>query len=173
MKPQRRQLLGAISAWATWTAGMAMAVIATRPAQAHGERIGAIEIDHPYALPTSPGVANGAVYLRHLRNRGERADRLVAARTPVAEAVEFHQSLVDAQQVMRMRAQTAIELPPRSELKLRHGGTWHLMLVRLHKPLADGDRFPLWLRFEHAGEREVSVWVQRMRTDRAIEVHRH
>lgn len=142
-------------------------------AQAHGFRAGDIEIDHPYALPTVPGQTQGAVYLRRLRNHGGRADRLLAARTPRAEAVEFHRSQLDAQQVMRMRAEPHIELPPGAELRLRHGGEWHLMLLGLQRPLIEGERFGLKLRFEHAGEREVVVWVQRPRGTGAGHPHRH
>ena len=61
---------------------------------------------------------------------------------------------------MRMRRIEAIEIPPGAVLKLRHGGDTHLMLLGLKAPLQDGERFALWLRFERAGEHEVTVWVQ-------------
>jgi len=142
-------------------------------AQAHAFRAGDIEIDHPYALPTVPGQSQGAVYLRRLHNHGRRADRLLAAHTPRAQAVEFHRSQLDAQQVMRMRAEPHIEVPAGAGLRLRHGGEWHLMLLGLQRPLLDGERFGLRLRFEHAGEREVVVGVQRPRGPAAGHPHRH
>jgi copper(I)-binding protein len=159
-------------AWlATWPA----LVLGLRPgpAQAHGFRVGDIEIDHPYALPTVAGVPHGAVYFRRLRNRGQRADRLVGASTPAAGAVEFHRSTLDEAQVMRMRPADAIELPAGSELRLRHGGSWHLMLIDLKQPLIQGQRFPMRLRFEIAGEQDVVVWVQQPRRDDAQAGHRH
>ncbi len=170
---ERRRVLRSLSAAAAWPAVTGGTLLLPNPACAHGARVGDIEIDHPYALPTAAGVPHGAVYLRLLRNHGDRADRLVAARTPAARAVEFHHSSVDAQQVVRMRARPAIDLPARSSQKLRHGGEWHLMLIDLHKPLSDGERFPLVLRFEHAGEREVVVWVQRVRGALDAAHHRH
>ncbi len=154
MSPPRRTFLRALAAWP---------VVAGTAARAHGSRLGAIEIDHPYALPTAVGQTQGAAYLRRLRNHGDRADRLIAARTPVASAVELHRSRIDEQGVMRMRAEPALPLPVGSDLRLRHGGEWHLMLVGLKAPLQEGQRFLLTLHFEHAGTVEVQVWVQRPR----------
>jgi copper(I)-binding protein len=140
-------------------------------AQAHDFKLGAIEIDHPYAPPTPAAARTAAVYFRTLKNRGDQPDRLVAASTPAAQSVEFHTSSVDAQNVMRMRPIEAIELPPRSDLRVRHGGELHLMLIELKAPLKEGDRFQLRLRFEKAGEREVTVWVQQPRG--GVSEHRH
>ena len=133
--------------------------LATPRARAHGTRAGKLTIDHPYATPTPPGARTGAVYFRTLVNRGDLADRLIGARTPLAESVEIHRSVMDGD-VMRMRRIEALEIPPGAALKLRHGGDTHLMLLGLKAPLQDGQTFPLWLRFERAGEHEVTVWVQ-------------
>ena len=137
---------------------------------AHDFTLGAIEIDHPYAPPTPSGARTAAVYFRMIKNRGDQPDRLVAASTAAAGAVEFHSSTLDAQNIMRMRQIEAIELPARSELPMRHGGSLHLMLIDLKAALQEGDRFALRLRFDKAGEREVTVWVQQ---PRGGSEHRH
>ena len=142
-------------------------------ASAHGFDIGPLRIDHPYATPTPPGASTGAAYLRGIRNTGDQPDRLVGASTPAARAVEIHRSVVDAQNVMRMRAIDGITVPAKGEVPLRHGGEHHLMLIGLRAPLKDGDRFPLTLRFEKAGEREVMVWVQQPRNAAAAHEHKH
>ncbi len=142
-------------------------------ASAHDFKLGALRIDHPYATPTPPGAKTGAAYLRILRNTGDQADRLIGATTPAARAVEVHRSVMDAQNVMRMRAIDGIDLPPRAEMRLRHGGEHHLMLIDLKAPLKDGDRFPMTLRFEKAGEREVMVWVQTPRGAAGAHQHQH
>ncbi|WP_348754227.1 copper chaperone PCu(A)C [uncultured Aquincola sp.] len=142
-----------------------------QPATAHDFKLGALRIDHPYATPTPAGVANGAAYLRGIRNTGGQADRLVGASTPAAARVEIHRSVLDADNVMRMRAVDGIDLPPKSEVQVRHGGEYHLMLIDLKRPLKDGDRFTITLRFEKAGEREVTAWVQTPRGQ--PEAHRH
>ena len=134
-------------------------------AHAHDFRQGDLVIDHPYATPSLAGTRTGSVYVTGLRNRGGQADRLIAAKSAVAERVELHQMQMDGQ-VMRMREVPAIELPARTEVNLRHGGagTHHLMLINLKQPLKDGDRFDLELVFEKAGTRQVNVWVQTPRT---------
>ena len=80
---------------------------------------------------------------------------------------------LDSTGVMRMRALDALDLPPGAEAKTRHGGEIHLMLHELKAPLAVGDRFPLTLRFERGGEREVKVWVQQPRDVGAADPHQH
>lgn len=151
-------------------AGLASALLTVTPAAiAHGFRIGDLEIDHPYAVPSIAGAPNGAAYLRGIRNAGDRPDRLLGAATAVATRVELHRMVMDGD-VMRMRAVDAIPLPPRATTSLRHGGEYHLMLMDLKQPLKDGDRFDLTLRFERAGERTVKVWVQ---TPRDATGHRH
>lgn len=142
-------------------------------ALAHDFKLGALRIDHPYAIPTPAGAANGAAYLRGIRNTGDEPDRLLGASTPVARTVEIHRSAVDAQQVMRMRAIDGIALPPKAELRLRHGGEHHLMLIELKAPLKTGDRFPMSLRFQRAGEREVMVSVQQPRAAADPHAHKH
>ncbi|MCD0417013.1 copper chaperone PCu(A)C [Rubrivivax sp. JA1024] len=143
--------------------GLLLAAACAGSARAHGTRAGELAIDHPYATPTPAGLATGAVYFRKIENRGRKADRLLGASTPRAERVEIHLSTMDGN-VMRMRAIEALELPAGASVRLRHGEAGaHLMLFGLSAPLRDGERFPLTLRFEHAGTVEVTVWVQRPR----------
>lgn len=141
-------------------------------ALAHGFRAGQLRIDHPYATPSRPGVQTAAVYFRAINNRGRTADRLLSASTPVANSVEIHHMHMDGD-IMRMRAVEALELPPRSEVRMRHNTSngYHLMLQGLHQPLKDGDRFTLTLRFEHAGEHSVQVWVQTPRAGTSSHSH--
>ena len=141
-----------------------LAVLAVPAAAlAHSSKLGDLEIDHAYATPTPEGASYGAVYFRKLENGGRRPDRLVAASTPLAEKVEFHRGTIDAQHVMRTQPIDGIEMPPRSALKVRHNGELHLVLVGLKQPLSHGEKFALLLRFERAGEREVTVYVQQPR----------
>lgn len=131
------------------------------PLQAHGVKAGSLHIDHPYAVPTRPGMGTASVYFRGLRNDGQTADRLLSARTPVAARVEIHQMQMQGE-VMQMRALPLLELPPGQALAWRHGAPsgYHLMLTDLKAPLKEGDRFPVSLSFEKAGVIEVQVWVQ-------------
>ena len=154
---------------------MTFAVLMPNVATAHEARAGAVTIEHPYAVPTPPGARTGGMYFRRLKNGGADLDRLTAASTPIARTIEFHRMQMDGD-VMRMRAQPTIDLPPGKELEVRHGGTLHLMLLDLKQPLKDGDRFPVTLTFERGGRQEVMVWVQRPRaaaTAPEHDAHKH
>jgi copper(I)-binding protein len=162
--------------WGFIGGGLLVGFLALSLSQAHAHdfKQGDLVIDHPYATPSLAGTRNGSVYFKGLRNRGGQADRLIAAKSAVAERVELHQMQMDGQ-VMRMREVPAIELPARTEVNLRHGGagTHHLMLINLNQPLKDGDRFDLELVFEKAGTRRVNVWVQTPRSGSASQAHQH
>ncbi len=140
-------------------------------AMAHDFKAGDLRIDHPYATPSRPGLKTGAVYFRHIRNQGRVGDRLLSASSPVAGAVEIHRMQMQGD-VMRMRAVPALDIPVGAQVPMRHGTPdgHHLMLFDLKAPLKDGDRFPVTLRFERAGEHTVQVWVQ---TPRTSQKHTH
>ncbi len=157
---KRLRNLAACLAWGT----------ASIVAQAHGSTQGDLTIDHPYAVPSLTGVANGAAYVRGIDNKGNVPDRLVRVSTPVAERVEIHRMAMDGT-VMRMREIAAIELPAKTVTPLRHDGQYHLMLMNLKQPLKEGDHFDLTLNFEKAGSKTVNVWVQKPR-DAGTE-HKH
>lgn len=144
------------SVWLRVVAALWAVVCGAAPAiaPAHGTRAGDLVIDHPYALPSPPVAIDTTAHLRALRNTGHHADRLLAAHTPLARQVLLRRRSANAQVV------DAIELPPGGEANLRHDGDYEIVLVGLLRPLRDGDRFVLELRFEHAGVRELSVWVQ-------------
>jgi copper(I)-binding protein len=139
-------------------------------AQAHDFSAGDLVIDHPYAPPTPTGSRTGAVYFRSITNSGHKMDRLMGGRSPVAASVEIHRSKMDGN-VMQMRAIPALDLPAGATLRLRHGGDLHVMLLDLKAPLKEGDRFPITLLFEHAGEQKVMVWVQQPKA--AAAAHQH
>ena len=126
-------------------------------AAAHGYGTGDLQVRHPWTRATPPGAQVGAGYME-IRNSGQERDRLVGASTPAAESVELHVQLREGD-VLKMREAPGLDVPARQRLTLRPGGS-HLMLVGLKKPLATGERIPLTLRFERAGELKIEVEVQ-------------
>jgi len=125
-------------------------------AVAHSYKLGEIDIGHPYARPTREGQMVGAGYLK-LANKGP-VDRLVAATSPAAGSVEIHSMSMEGD-VMKMRQVDAIELATGQTVELKPGG-YHLMLMGLKAPLKAGEKFPLTLKFEKAGEVVVTVNVE-------------
>jgi len=163
-------------AWRALRAGLVMGIFALcATAQAHGYDAGEVRIDHPYATPSPPGELSAQVYFRALKNRGQRPDKLLSARTPVATAMAW-QHLDNTQGAVRKATVAAIDIPALADMPMRHNSPQGhtLTLTGLHRPLAVGDRFSLWLRFEQAGEVEVKVVVQQPKdTPAAKTAHAH
>lgn len=113
------------------------------------------KVQDAWARPTVQGQKAGGGFLRI---DSPAADRLLGGSTPVAGRVELHSMKMEGD-VMRMREVEAIELPAGQPVALQPGGL-HLMLMELKSPLKNGDRFPLTLKFEKAGELQVEVQVR-------------
>jgi copper(I)-binding protein len=124
---------------------------------AHAYLPDGMHIRHPWSRATPPGATVAAVYLL-VRNRSARAERLLGASTPLAGRVELHEGAKDGD-VSRMRATTAVTIPPNGKVEFGPSGK-HLMLVELKRPLKEGERIPLVLRFERAGEVPVEVEIE-------------
>ncbi|HVJ23764.1 MAG TPA: copper chaperone PCu(A)C [Burkholderiales bacterium] len=134
-------------------------VAASTAALPHSHEKGDLQIRHPWSRATPPGASVAAGYFE-IRNNGKQPDRLLSASTPVAKKVEMHVT-EHADEVAKMRQLRAFEVPGRERLALEPNGA-HLMLVDLVQPLKKGERFPMTLRFERAGEIEVQFEVQEM-----------
>ncbi len=131
--------------------------LAPAPALANDYRLGPLVIADPWARPTLTGQSVGGGYLS-IHNTGTTADRLLGGSMPGAATVEVHEMRMDGD-VMRMRELKSLDLPTGRLVKLEPGGL-HLMLTGLKAPLKIGDKLPLKLRFEKAGEIDVVLHVQ-------------
>jgi copper(I)-binding protein len=110
------------------------------------------------ATPAGSKVAGG--YLT-IENKGPAADKLLSASTDAAGKVEIHQMAVN-DGVMTMRpVESGLPIEPGHVVKFAPGGL-HLMIVGLSAPLTQGDKVPIVLKFEKAGEITVSFDVQAM-----------
>ena len=116
----------------------------------------AVHVEQPWARATPGGAKTGAAYLT-LESR--EPDRLLGVETPVAGRAELHTHAMDAG-VMKMRPVEGIALEPGRKAMLKPGGD-HVMLFDLKQPLKEGQSFPLTLRFERAGKREVTVKIEK------------
>jgi copper(I)-binding protein len=126
---------------------------------AHNVEKGDIQIRHPWSRATPAGAKVGVGYME-IRNRGKQPDRLLGASTPLARRVEMHVTRSEGE-VMKMRQVESFAIPAGERVELSPGGG-HLMLVDLARPLKKGERVPLTLRFERAGEVEIEMEVQEL-----------
>lgn len=87
-------------------------------------------------------------------------DALIGGSTDAAEFVEIHESMVDENDVMRMRPlEDGLPVTAGKLSELMPGGN-HIMLINLTRTLNAGDMLDITLMFETAGEVTVTVPVQ-------------
>ena len=102
------------------------------------------------------GASSSAAYIA-IHNATRQSDRLLGASSPAARSVSIHNTVMDGG-VMRMRSAGALTLAPNARIAMKPGGM-HIMLMGLTAPLRPGTRLPLTLRFERAGNVQVSLPV--------------
>ena len=118
-----------------------------------------------FALPAAAEVVVSDAWVRgtvpqqmatgaYMQLRAGSDARVVEVRSPVAGIAEIHQmSLVEGR--MTMRAIAALDLPAGKLVELKPGG-FHIMLMDLKRPLAEGESVPISLVVENA-DRSRSV----------------
>jgi periplasmic copper chaperone A len=104
-----------------------------------------------------PGVDTAAVYFV-LKNTSSRAVTIVGVTSPIAAHAMIHETSV-AEGQSRMRAKERIRVEPGKSVAFAPEGL-HVMLMGIAKNLAVGDKVPLTLQLDHAGELEVVALVR-------------
>jgi copper(I)-binding protein len=140
-----------------WGAAVAAAVtVAALPAAAASSDKPAI--GNPWARASSQTM--GAAYMT-ITGYGT-ADKLVSASVPMTVAMEaqLHRSMMGESGMMSMKQVKSIPVPANGKVLLKPGG-YHVMLMKLQKPLVAGNTFRLTLRFEKAGKQVVTVTVRK------------
>lgn len=128
-----------------------------------------IAVESAWARPTLKEGATSAAYLS-IANGGKGDDRLLAASSAVAGKVSLHSSSSEGG-ISRMRPiKDGVTIPAGQTIRFEPGGN-HLMLERLKRRLADGDKIPVTLQFERSGPREVQVTVGQVLADDVSGIH--
>jgi hypothetical protein len=128
-----------------------------------------VSIDKAWARATAPGAPVAGGYMT-VRNKGAAPDRLVGASSAAAARVELHVHIKEGD-VMKMRQVAAYEVPANGSFELKPGGA-HLMFVQIARPFKEGDKIPVKLKFEKAGEVNAEFTVGRL-GDSAPPAHKH
>ncbi len=123
---------------------------------AHEYTVGSLHIEHPWSRAMPPVAPTAAAYFV-VHNKGSDADRLLSVSTPVAGKAELHEH-IHADGVMKMQQVQSVAIPSGGEVKFAPMG-YHVMLFNVQQQAKDGERFPLTLTFEKAGQLEVQVDV--------------
>jgi hypothetical protein len=122
----------------------AVALLVALPAVAQ------VTVSDPWVRGTVAGqMATGAF----MKLQSAKDARLVEATSPVAGVVEIHEMTLQ-NDVMRMRAVPALDLPAGRTVELKPGG-FHVMLMDLKRQMKAGEVVPLTLVVESGGKRET------------------
>lgn len=142
-------------------AALAACLTLSLPALAE-EHPDGMHIHDVYARVNGGVGKTGAVFMM-IHNNTDTDDRLVGASGDVAKVIELHTHLESADGVMQMkRIEGGVALPAGEMHEFARGGD-HVMMMGLTRALQDGDRFPLTLVFEGAGEVTVEAVVDNAR----------
>ena len=119
---------------------------------------GDISIKDPYARVSTMMSKSGAAFMV-IENTGDTDDRVIGAASDVAERVELHTHIADANGVMQMvEVKEGFPVPAHGEHVLKRGSD-HVMFMGLTRPLSDGDIVHVVLTLEKAGEVAVDIPV--------------
>ena len=126
---------------------VALLLLALLPALGHAQ----VSVKDAWVRATVPHQkATGA----YLQLTAAKDARLVEVRSPVAGSAELHEMSM-ANNVMKMRAVAAVELPAGKPVAFEPGG-YHIMLLELKAPIKEGESVPLLLVVEgRDGKRET------------------
>jgi len=137
---------------------LAVTAICARPASAQQVKIGDLVLDHAWTRATPGGAKVGGGYLT-IENKGATPDKLIGGSSPAAGRVEVHEMAMK-NGVMTMRpVEGGLSIPPGQSVTLAPGG-YHIMMMELKGPLKEGGKVPVTLKFEKAGEVNVTFEIE-------------
>ena len=121
-----------------------------------------------WAKTTVPGGSVSAAYM-HIKSG--KPLKLVKAESPLTPTVEIHNMKMN-DGVMEMKAVDAIDIPANKLVDLKPGG-FHIMLIKVNKPINKGDVVPLTLTFERADKSRFTTTVNAKGQEKDSGSHRH
>jgi periplasmic copper chaperone A len=126
-------------------------------ASAQEFKAGSLVISQPWSRATAGGAKVGAGYMT-ITNTGTEPDRLIGGSLPQAGKFEVHEMRME-NNVMKMRPiSSGLEIKPGQTVKLAPGG-YHVMFMKLKKPLKQGEVLKGELIFEKAGKVPIEYKV--------------
>ena len=113
-----------------------------------------VEVDNAWARDSAGRTATSAVFMTIT---ADAPDRLIGASTPAAGKADL-MTMEMNEGAMAMSYVDSIDIPANSPVSLDPAGL-HVWLEDLSAPLKGGTSFPLTLKFEEGGEKQVVVTV--------------
>lgn len=137
---------------------------------AAGSALAQVNVSSAWARSTVPGQGGTGAFMTIVSKDG---GKLVGAASAVAGVVELHEMAME-NNVMKMRAIPALDLPAGREVQLKPGG-YHVMLLDLKRPLKVGEKVQIELRLETRDGKRVTqpVEVEVRSTAPGKDMHKH
>lgn len=145
-------------------------LLSTCVVDAHEYEKGQLAIAHPWSMELPPNAPTVAAYFV-IKNRGADADRLLSVDSPIAGTAQLHEH-VHQDGLMKMHQVNTVSIPANGTVTFAPMA-YHVMLLDLkdRSTLTTGQRFPLILHFEKAGDVTVEVAVQKEAPDMPAHAH--
>lgn len=163
MKTKFKTALGGAVMLAALSAGVLSTNVQARDGEKHDMAMpgavthGPITVSGAWARPTIAKMKITAAYFSAAFD-GDGTDKLIGAKTPVAEKAELHEHIMEGD-VAKMRPVDGVDLSAGKPVLFKPGG-YHVMIMGVkNPPLKEGMTFPLTLTFEKAGDVTVTVMV--------------
>ncbi len=115
-----------------------------------------VQVIDLWSRPALEGNNTAAYFL--IMNDQKEDDKLILAKTSIAEFTEIHLSS-DMDGVMKMEHQDYVEIKAGDTVEFKPMD-YHIMLINLNQDLEVGDTFEIKLTFEKAGTKIFQVEVQ-------------
>ena len=137
---------------------------------AAGSALAQVNVSSAWVRSTVPGQSGTGAFMTIVSKDG---GKLVGAASAVAGVVELHEMAMD-NNVMKMRAVPALDLPAGREVQLKPGG-YHVMLLDLKRPLKVGEKVQIELRLETRDGKRITqpVEVEVRSTAPGQDAHKH
>jgi periplasmic copper chaperone A len=147
----------------TRAAALVMFSLIAPLAFAHEYKVGDLEIHHPWTRATPPGAEVAGGFFEVV-NHGSTADRLTSVKIDGIPIVQIHE-MATTNGVMSMRPlDGGLEIPAGATVTLKPG-SFHVMMMGLKAPFAEGKMVAGTLHFEKAGDVAVEFKVEAMGAD--------
>lgn len=119
---------------------------------------GDLEITQAWIRATLPGQPAAGGFLT-IENKGNEADRLLSASSPLTAATQIHEMKMDGDVMKMAELADGIEIPAGGKLEFKPGG-FHIMFMGLDRQVNEGETVKITLTFDKAGAVEVELPVQ-------------
>ncbi len=135
-------------------------IISITNSLAHEYKIGNLKILHPYIIETPPGAITAGGYMK-IVNTGHQHDHISLVTVDFAKVCEIHEMKMENDMMKMREVKDELEISAQSSVELKHKG-YHIMFMKLLKPMIKGETHEGTLYFEKAGNIKIIFTVEKM-----------